>query len=106
MRDSDYHFHTYSVKILSQLISILCFYFAIGQSTAMATLANPLILRCSKHFSNIARANRSIFSCQFNNFVNCLASTRTMSDSKGQVKRCLDLATINPCIKTMEYAVR
>lgn len=75
----------------------------------MATLANRLFLRSTtKHFSRIVRASRSsLFSCEFNSsFVNCLASSssRNMSDSKAQ--RCLDMATINPCIKTMEYAVR
>lgn len=54
------------------------------------------------------RASRSTISLLGNQCINSVnyPVSRNMSATKGQSKKCLQVDNINPCIKTMEYAVR
>lgn len=76
----------------------------------MATLTAPFIshsFRSTKQFSRILHrsSTQCVLNYRLNNSINCLSSTRNMSDT-ATPKKCLEIHNINPNIKTMEYAVR
>lgn len=77
----------------------------------MATLTAPYIshsFRSTKQFSRILHRSsiQSVLNYRLNDSINSLTSTRNMSATKAEAKKCLHISNINPCIKTMEYAVR
>lgn len=51
-------------------------------------------------------SSQSVLLSQCFNSVNYSVSSRNMSACKGASAKCLQMDNINPCIKTMEYAVR
>lgn len=75
----------------------------------MATLSAPFVshsIRSTKQLSHILHrsSSQSVLNYCLNNSINSSTSTKNMSTVPQ--KRCLEIANINPCIKTMEYAVR
>lgn len=58
----------------------------------------------SRHLLTCRSSSQSFLSSHPVNSVNHSVSSRNMS--KGASGKCLQMDTINPCIKTMEYAVR